>query len=98
MIVSQHANVNSSVKKKHLLGAVLSCARATMPGLTETRCLSRCVLLFDKLTVYLLQFNIFSVLRRACVSPETVPVVSQVLGRPSQARPHQQPRPSRADC
>lgn len=29
------------------------------------------------------------------VNPKTVPVVSPVLGRPSQARPHPQPRPSR---
>lgn len=31
------------------------------------------------------------------INPENVPVVSPVLDRPSQARPHPQPRLSRAD-
>lgn len=78
--------------RENLLGAVL----LSRPGRSSRQhARPRCAPLFS---AYLLQKGALSVLERARVSLGTVPVVTPVLGRPSQARPHRQPRRLRADC
>lgn len=87
-LVSLLANASwltkTSVKKQRTPGAA-----ATTPGLPETTHPPFFFLLTGA------QYVLFPPPLLLTLHP--VPVVSPAFGRPSQARPHQQPRPSRAD-